>query len=342
MPPRGFVCVGVVLQYVIKKSNAIPGGEPRPMRMDGRCAEALANAGRVGENVVHADVVELLWHRNIDIKQLDALPSVFWEKAANAPETANTLKRLLDFGVSVKNLQGFGYFFWKEAGEAYFDDMLCRTLQVLAERGVRPENVHRFDGIWAKVAKDGIAVVADTLKLLEDMFIASSRMHMLSSNSFWKKAGTPTMYATLEMLRTRGVHAYDITGFKGGFWAAAGEQRMEKLLSRLDALRATNDDFRRFGNLNSFWHCTNTTKANGFNATAFDVVDTLHDTYGVSIADISRLQCKFWTNVNTPKKWHNLKEKLSNCRLPVDATKLIADQNQRKLPFGAGCTRCTA
>jgi hypothetical protein len=200
---------------------------------------------------------------------------------------------------------------------------------LLFDLGVRAEHLHTLsnDGFWSKAGKP---VVKETIQLLFDLGVCAEHLHTLSSESFWAKAGTQAMHDTFQLLKAFGVRVEHLKCFKGGFWSLAGSELMSKILQMLLDRNVHVDNLKNFGHHDSFWSAMKTT--------GFDVVDTLMDTYGVSVADLHKLQCGFWSRVSEPPDWEAFNAELAACPTSGAVTALLQKKNGRAL--GAGATRC--
>ena len=96
------------------------------------------------------------------------------------------------------------------------------------------------------------------------------------------------------------------------------------------SLGVSPQNFKTFGNCNSFWKCAKTT--------GLDVIDALSRDYSVSIVDLHKLKNAFWSSVSKSDAWEKLKAELAECQRPVDVTNVIKKMNGRA--FGRGASKC--
>ena len=135
----------------------------------------------------------------------------------------------------------------------------------------------------------------------------------------------------LDAMLAMGVRVEHLKSFQECFWKRAGTDVLNDTLEMMRHRNVHVDNLKNFGYLGSFWKAMDTT--------GFDVMDTLMDIYGVSIADLRKLQNSFWSRVSKPADWDAFKAELAACPTSGAVTALLRAKNQGR-PLGAGATRC--
>ena len=280
---------------------------------------------RAGTKILNEMLTQLL-EMGVKVEQLQTFQDSFWKRAGTDVLNA-MLDKMLKMGVKVEHLQSFGGSFWTRTGTTVLNEMFDRMLKM----GVKVEHLKSFgDCFWKRA---GTIVLNE---MLDKMLAMGVNVEHLKSfgDCFWKKSGTDVLNTMLDTMLAMGVRVEHLKSFNGCFWKRAGTELLNDTLQMLLDRKVHIDNLKTFGCRGSFWAAMETT--------GFDVVDTLIDTYGVSVVDLHKLHSDFWSHFAKPEDWGSLKAELAACPTSGAVTALLRKNNgnPRYSAIGAGATRC--